>query len=169
MVDGRERRALAAGPDIGGAEIIDHRNAQGAMHAFAVAELPRGADAPRLRRPMQHRLAVEADRADIGRPKPGIADELRDRRRLRVGQRPLGFVKNLRFRAVEVPTARLRQRLLEQVPHRPVVGRQRIRPELGHLLAVRPQQRHIDVAVEDGAGHQADGPDRVHGALLSCH
>ena len=58
MKDRRQRRALPAGRDIGGAKIIDHGNAEALGEDLAVADLHR----QRPLRPVQQRLAVKADR-----------------------------------------------------------------------------------------------------------
>ena len=63
VIERDQRRALAAGGDVGGAEIADHVDARARRRARAVAELAGKA----LARPMQHRLAVQADERDRSR------------------------------------------------------------------------------------------------------
>ena len=61
MIDRHERRALPAGLDIGGAEIMHHGNMDRFGQRGAVADLHRHL----LLGPVQHGLAVEADDVDV--------------------------------------------------------------------------------------------------------
>ena len=169
MIERGERRALPAGPYVGRAEIEGDGNAEQLAHQATVAELAGRADPTRLRGAMQHRLAVKTDNADIGGREPRLGDKIGDGRRLGAGQRFLGRGEDGRIRPFEVPPARLSQRLFEQVADGLRIGHQRVGTETLDGLAVGAQQRHIDVAVEHGSGHQAHGPDRLHDIPPSHH
>ena len=87
MIDRRERRAFAAGRDIGRAEVADDVDAERSGGARAVAELAREAGA----RPVQDRLAVQADERDaLARDAEAVEKGL-DRRDMGVGHRALEF------------------------------------------------------------------------------
>ena len=60
MIDRHQRRALSSGRHIGGAEIVNHRDADLVRQRGAVAEL----DRQLVVRPVQHGLAVESDDID---------------------------------------------------------------------------------------------------------
>ena len=63
VIDRHERRALPAGRDVGGAEIMHDRDMDRPGQRRAVADLHRQS----LLRPVQHGLAVEADDIDVSR------------------------------------------------------------------------------------------------------
>ena len=163
VIGGCEWRALSAGRHVGRAEIIGDLGAEQRCHQFAVTELAGPAYPSRLRGAVQHRLAVEADDADIGHGHALALDKIHDSGRLRARQRFLGLAEDRWLRPLEVPGARLAQRLFQQCAHRLRVGGQSIGTEVGDALAVGLDQRHVDIAVKHRAGHQADGPDWFHG------
>jgi hypothetical protein len=61
MIDRRQRRALPARRDVGGAKIIDDGNAEPRRQCRPVADLKRQA----ALRPVQQRLAMKSDRRHI--------------------------------------------------------------------------------------------------------
>ena len=61
MIDRHERRALAAGCDVGGAEIMHDRNMDRPRQRRGIADLHGQLCAG----PVQHGLAVEADDIDV--------------------------------------------------------------------------------------------------------
>ena len=63
MIDRHQRRPLPAGGDVGGAEVVDHRDAEPARKRGTVAELNRQVTI----RLMQHGLAVKSDDRDVAR------------------------------------------------------------------------------------------------------
>ena len=96
VIDRRERRALAPGLHVGRTEVRDHIEAERGRRARAVAELARQPVA----RPMQDRLAMQADQRDaLARDRKPIEKRL-DRRDMGVGDvalelglRRLGFAR----------------------------------------------------------------------------
>ena len=94
MKDRRERRALPACGNIGGAEIVDHRDAQPRRQSLAVADLQRQAALGA----MQQRLTMESDRGDISRRKASLARKDSHRLGMRLVHQVLGLGDDLRPR-----------------------------------------------------------------------
>ena len=158
-----DRRPLPAGRDVGGAEIVDHRDAEPRRQRAAVAELHGHAAV----RPVQDGLAVEAHDRDLARRHAVRRQERLDRLGVHVGHellgvgedlRPLGAVGQAEIAAGRDGAAHHRALLLAVGP---VAGR----PDPVDGLAVGVEQRHVD-AVIGGAAHQADGADRRHRKVL---
>ena len=76
-----QRRALPAGGDIGGAEIVDHRDAEPCGERRAVADL----DGQAAVRPVQDGLAVEADHCHFARRHAVGGEKRLDRLGMRIG------------------------------------------------------------------------------------
>ena len=135
-----ERRPLAAGGDIGGAEIGDHVEPEKARQQRAVAQLPAAA----LGRAMQDRVAVEPDDIDGG---SGVASEkLLDPPGMEAGQ--LVFDRRDRTGAAKDRPQPFAERLR--------VGERQRRPGDHPFLAIRLDHRDVD-PVERGAAHQPEG------------
>ncbi len=151
VIDGYERCALAAGGDIGGAEIMHDRDMDGLGEGRGIADL----HGHLLRRPMQHGLAVKADDIDVLarevvlRGKGGHRFGMRDRHRV------LGLTQDARPRIALRQVNGFRQGLAQQptlvLGVRPVAGW----PKRVHPPAIGFDQGDID-PVERGAAHQTD-------------
>ena len=111
MIDRHEWRALAAGGDVGGAEIMHDGDMNGLGQRRAVADLHRQL----LRRPMQHGLAVEADDVDILEGNVVLRGESRDGLGMRDGDGALGLAQDARPRIALRQIDGLVQRLAQQV------------------------------------------------------
>ena len=155
MKDRHQRRALAAGGHIGGAEIMNHGHVQPPRQRRAVAELH---GQPR-RRLVQHGLAVEADNRDGRLVDPLGGEKVLHRLGMHAGHEGVGFGQHARPRRAVGQGGALVQRLPQQgllgIRIGPVAGR----PECGDALAIGLDQRHID-AIERGPAHQPDRPYR---------
>src|SRR6185312_16096304 len=134
-------------------EIVGDRQAEPPRQRGTVADLHREA----IRRPVQHRLPVEADDGNLRLVDMLSLEEVFDGARMHVGDEGFGFGENARAHPAVVERCAFRERLAQQgtlvVAVRPVAGR----TEGLDALAVGLDQRHID-AVERGAAHQ---PDRL--------
>ena len=166
-----ERRALPAGRDVGGPQVVHDRDACRVRQRLPVADLDRQAELG----PVQHRLAVEADHRDVGGPQPGLAQEICDRLRMGPGDQRLSLGEDAR------PGAPVDQRLggLLRAPQQVPLGcrirphgdgTERLRVAVSALAdmdapAVRPDQGGVD-AVHGGAAHE---PDRPGQALIALH
>ena len=150
MIDRHQRRALPASGDIGGAEIVHHRQSQRLRKPFAFADL----DRQPVVRPMQNGLAVKADDIDRG----AIDLVCREKRFHRLGM----CARDEIFRGCNLGREFLAprdlrcgvERLAQQYPLLLAIGPVSRRPEGFDLLAVGPQPRDIH-PVERGAAHQA--------------
>ena len=94
VIDRHERRALPAGGDVGGAEIMHHGNVDRLRQRRGVADLHRQL----LLGPVQHGLAVEADDVDILGRDAVLGDEGGDRFRMRDRHGLLGLAQDARPR-----------------------------------------------------------------------
>jgi len=146
VVQRREGRALAAGGDIGGAEIVDAGDAQRRRQPGAVAQLP--GEAPL--RPVQHGLAVHADHVDGFGRQPGLVQQPAHGGDVQVGDG--GGQVGQRLVLGPGRVARHRQQRVADIIG---VGCGRGRAAGKNSLAVGLDHRHID-PVHRGAAHQAD-------------
>ena len=94
MIDRHERRALPAGGDVGGAEIVHYRNVDGLRQRHGIADLHRQLPFG----PVQHGLAVKADDVDILAADAVLRGEGGNRLRMRDGDDALGFGQHARPR-----------------------------------------------------------------------
>ena len=102
MIERDQRRALAACGDVRGAEIADDVEAEPRRRAGAVAELAGEA----LARPMQDRLAVQADQRDPGGIDRICREERAHRLDMRVGDRALELASGSLARSGSATTSR---------------------------------------------------------------
>jgi hypothetical protein len=162
VITGRKRRALSACRHVRGAKIIDHVDAGQPRHQRAIAKLAGRPLSARGWRAVQDRLAMKPDCRHRAGGDAGFFQERRHRGRLRPRQCRLGLGEHGGFQAFELPWRRLGQRAGQQRPDRRRIGCKGPWPERRNRLAVGAQQRDVDIAVQHRAGHQADGPYRVH-------
>ena len=94
MIDRHKRRALPAGGDIGGAEIMHDRDMDGLGQRCGIADL----HGHFLRRPVQHGLAVKADDIDILAGDAVLRGKGGDRLGMGDGDRALGLAQDARPR-----------------------------------------------------------------------
>jgi len=140
MIDRHKRGALPAGGDVGGAEIIHHRDMDRPGQRRRIADLY----GHLLRRPMQHGLTVKSDNVDIFARDVVLRGKSGDRLRMRERHRPLGLPQDAGPRIAPRQVDGFRQRLPQQaalvVCIRPVAGR----PERLHPPAVGFDQGDVD-------------------------
>jgi hypothetical protein len=146
------RRALPARGDVGGAEVVDHGNAEPRGERRPVAEL-HGQSALG---PMQHGLAVEAHHGDRARRHPVRGEEGFDRLGMHVGHQLLGLGEQLGPIAAVREIGGDRDRSSQHAPLVIAIGPIAGRAEAADILAVGVDERHVDPVV-GGAAHQADG------------
>ena len=150
----RQRRALPARGHIGGTKIIDHRNAEPSRQRAAVADLQRQ---PRFR-PVQQRLAVEADRGHFAALQAVGREEGLHRLGMGVVDQPFGLGDDVRPRR---PVGQIGSRRGGAAQERAFgfgIGPAGGGAELPDLFAVAVDQRDVDAVLRRPA-HQ---PDRQH-------
>lgn len=159
-----ERRALPAGRDVGGPQIVDHRNPQPGRERPPVPEL----DCQRALGRMQHGLAVEADDRNCARAHAVLRQERFDRlgvgggnQRFGRGQasRPGGAITKIGTRRNRAPNEGAFALIV-----RPVTGW----PEAGDILTVGVDERHVH-AIVGGAAHETDRRLGLHPSILGFH
>ena len=125
MIDRHKRRALPAGGDIGGAEIMHDRDMDRLGQRRGVADL----HGHFLRGPVQHGLAVEADDIDVLARDAVLRGKGGDRFRMRDGHGALGLAQDARpgiaLRQVDGLGQRLAQQAALAFGIGPVAGRVR--------------------------------------------
>ena len=123
VIDRHERRALPAGGDVGGAEIVHDRNMDRPRQRSGIADLHRHL----LGGTVQHGLAMEADDVDVLAGDAVLGLEAGNGFGMRRGDDPLGLEKDARPRLARLQVDGLRQRLEQQtaldIGIRPVAGR----------------------------------------------
>ena len=160
MEDRHDRRALPAGGDIGGPEVIDHRNPQPGGERRPIAELDREAAFG----PVQNGLAVETDHADRTRRHPVGRQERFHRLGMHVGHEFFNLGEEFGPLGAAVEIGRDRDRAPQQVAFLVAIGPVSGGAEAADLLAVGLDQRDVDPVI-GGAAHQTDGSDARHGVV----
>ena len=94
VIDGSQRRALPAGGAVGGAQVVDHVDADAAREQRR--RRPAAPCTALARRRVQHGLAVEADDVDVGRLQALLRQELPDRGGVALGQLALDLRRGSR-------------------------------------------------------------------------
>ena len=155
------RRPLPAGGDVGGAEVVDHRNAEPGGQLRPVAEL----DGEPAVRPVQHGLAVKADHLDLARRHAVGGQEGLDRLGMGVGHQLFRLGEELRPLGAVAEMDGGRDRPPQHGPFLLAVGPIAGRPDPADGLAVGIEQRHVHPVI-GGAAHQADGRDPRHSRVL---
>ena len=113
-----DRGALPAGGDVGGAEVIDHGDAEPGGERRPIAELDREAAVG----PVQDGLAVEADHSDRARRHPVRGQERFHRLGMHVGDEFFDLGENFRPLGAVAEIGRDRDRAPQQVPLLVAVG-----------------------------------------------
>ena len=157
MIDRHQRRPLPAGGDIGGAEIVDHRNAEPARQRGAVAELHREV-AIRL---VQHGLAVETDNRNVGGGQAVRREIGFDRLGMHRGQKRLGLRQRLRPLIALAEVAGGGDRPPQHRPLGVAIGAVAGRAEPTDAFPVGIEERDVHPVI-GGAAHQPDGREVTH-------
>ena len=116
---------------------------------------------------MKDRLAVKSDGGDVGHVETARFQKLDHG--IRLDNRDLCFqlAEYRRFGAVKVPCRRRLDAFGKAVSQPIRIRNHSGRAEFGDLVTVGPDQRDVDLAVKDGAGHQTGEPARrVHSSTL---
>ena len=140
VIDRGERCALAAGCNIGGAQIGNHRDAGLPGKRCAIAQLHRK---PR-RGTVQHRLAVKADDIDRARIQPQTGEQIIDRCGVARSDHRLGLGQRAGSCVAVGEACRCIQRCGQHFTFGGGIGKARCAEVLDDVLAVAADQCGVD-------------------------
>ncbi len=160
MEDRDERGPLPARGDVGGAKVVDDGQPDAASEGGAIADLD---GEPAIRR-VEHGLAVEAHDRGGDALVGGVGRKGLDHGAMGLRHEPFGGGDRARPLLAAGDGTGLAERGAQQVALGGFVRAEQGRAEGGDGLSVRQHQRGVD-AVERGAAHQAERPERFEG----CH